>query len=203
MPTPQSFQALAETLKIAAAALREARVEFMLGGSVAAWARGGPCPDSDLDLAIRPQDADAALGALAAAGMRPERPPEEWLFKAWRDDVMVDLIFHPSGLAMDDQIFARADVLPVLAVAMPVMALEDVLIAKLHSLDEHALDYSSLLAIARAVREQIDWSALRARAQTPYAKAFFTLVQELGIAPAGTQAAEPERDRVRVMTQSG
>lgn len=175
----------------------------MLGGSLAAWARGGPWPDNDLDLMVRPRDAEAGLRALAEAGMRPERPPEEWLFKAWRDEMMIDLIFYPSGLEMNDEIFARADTLPVLAVAMPVMALEDVLTAKLHALAEHALDYASLLGIARAVRKQIDWSELRARAQTPYAKAFFTLVQELGVAPAAEkQATEPERDRVRVMTQT-
>ncbi len=202
MSESRSRHPLTDALKNAAAALREAGVEFMLGGSLAAWARGGPWPDNDLDLIVRPRDAEAALAALAAAGMRTERPPEEWLFKAWRDELMVDLIFHPSGLEMTDELFARADTMPVLAVEMPVMALEDVLVAKLHALGEHELDYCSLLGIARALREQIDWPRLRARASTPYAKAFFALVQELGVAPAAKpQAAEPERDRVRVMTQ--
>ena len=39
--------------------------------------------------------------------MRPERPPEEWLFKAWNNDVMIDLIFHPAGLDMTDEVFER------------------------------------------------------------------------------------------------
>jgi len=77
-----SFNALIDTMKIAVAALREAHVPFLLGGSVAAWARGGPEPDSDLDLMVPPAAAEAALEALAAAGLRPERPPEEWLYKA-------------------------------------------------------------------------------------------------------------------------
>src|SRR5215471_15195477 len=72
----------------AAAALREAEVPFMLGGGLAAWARGGPRTDNDVDLFIREQDAERALAALAAVGMRPERPPEEWLLKANEGDVV-------------------------------------------------------------------------------------------------------------------
>jgi hypothetical protein len=34
------------------------------------------------------------------------------------------------------------------------------------------------------VREQIDWAEVRARTESsPMAKAFFTLVEELGVAP--------------------
>ena len=59
---------------------------------------------------------------------------------------------------------------------------EDVLVTKLLALREHELDYDRLLEIARAVREQIDWDDVRLRtAHSPYAKAFFTLVDELGV----------------------
>ena len=69
------------------------------------------------------------------------------------------------------------------------MALEDVLTTKLLSLDEHQLDLSWLLQISRAVREQVDWEALRARTDgSPYAAAFFTLVERLGIVAADRDA---------------
>jgi predicted nucleotidyltransferase len=115
--------------------------------------------------------------------MRTERPPEEWLLKAYDGDVLIDLIHHPRGLSVDDAIFDRAEEMAVLAVTVPVMALEDVLVAKLLALDEQReLDYTSLLAIARSLREQIDWDAVRERtSHSPYAKAFFTLVEELGL----------------------
>jgi hypothetical protein len=62
------------------------------------------------------------------------------------------------------------------------MALEDVMVTKLLALDEQALDYRPLLAIARSLREQIDWEDLRRRTEeSPFARAFFTLVEELGI----------------------
>jgi hypothetical protein len=199
-----AFNALIDTMKITVATLREADVRFMLGGSMAAWARGGPEPDNDLDLMVSPDHAEAALEALAGAGMRVERPPEEWLYKAWHGEVLIDLIFRPSGLELTDEVFARGEAISVMALTTPVMALEDALVTMLYALDEHALDYSRLLAITRALREQIDWPSLRRRAGgSPYAKAFMTLVEELGIAsPAARPVERPAAEahsRVRVV----
>ena len=95
----QPFSDLEDALKKSAAALREADVPFLLGGSLASWARGGPETRHDLDLVIKPEDVERALAALEEAGMRPEDPPEEWLVKAWDGDTLVDLIFRPKGIA--------------------------------------------------------------------------------------------------------
>jgi hypothetical protein len=82
-----------------------------------------------------------------------------------------------------------------MAIATPVMALEDVLVTMLYAIDEHALDYSRLLSITRALREQIDWPVLRRRAGgSPFAKAFLTLVDELGVAPAPTRPRPEARE---------
>jgi hypothetical protein len=102
------FDELLETLKKAAAALRDAEVPFLLGGGLAAWARGGPESDHDLDLMIKPEDAERAAKALAEAGFRIEEPPEEWLYKAWDGDALVDVIFEPSGGPVDDGMLERA-----------------------------------------------------------------------------------------------
>jgi hypothetical protein len=176
--------ALGEALRVASATLRDAGIPFLLAGSLAAWARGGPEPWNDLDLMVRPRDAERALEALAKAGMRTERPPEEWLFKAWYGDVMIDVIFEPAGLELTDEVLERGETMPVLAVATPVMALEDILATKLNAMNDHNVDYAACLAIARALREQIDWDRLRAQTDaSPFARAFLTLVEELGIAP--------------------
>jgi Uncharacterised nucleotidyltransferase len=176
---------IVDTLKRSVAALRDAEVPYLLGGSLACWARGGPRPENDLDLMVRPEDAKRAQDALVAAGMRAEDPPEEWLLKAWDGDVLVDLIFGPTGVPLDEETFARGDDIAVMSVTTRVMALNDVLVSKLLALDEHCLDYEDLLRIARALREQVDWDELRERtAASPFAKAFFTMVEELGVAPA-------------------
>lgn len=186
------FGPISETLRGAAATLREAGIPFLLGGSLAFWARGGKETVHDLDLVVRPADADAALDALSAAGMRPERPPEGWLYKAWDGDVLVDLIFAPSGLEIDDAVLERGEELEVAAVQMRVMALEDALLTKLCALGEHALDYEPLLQTARSLREQVDWDELRRRTgSSPYARAFFTLVEGLGIVEPSTSDTGP------------
>ena len=200
MRRSEEFKQLIDTLKVAVATLRDRGVPFVLGGSLAAWARGGPEPQNDLDVMLKPADADAALEALADAGMRVERPPEEWLYKAWRDQVMIDVIFKPAGIEMTDEVLERADTISVGAVATPVMALEDVVATMLCAIDEHTLDYSRLVAIARALREQVDWPQLEARtAHSPYAQAFFTLVRGLGIAPPHGGAQRGGSSRVRVL----
>lgn len=187
----QPFGTIKDSLKGVAAALRNADVPFLLGGGLAAWAWGGPGTGHDLDVMVRPQDAERALKALEDAGMRPERPPEGWLFKAWDGEVLVDIIFRPVGREVDDGMFERAHELEVNAVPMKVMALEDILVTKLLALDEHSLDYERHLEFARALRERIDWDDVRARtSESPYAKAFFTLVEELGIVDEKHLAAE-------------
>ena len=181
-----------DTLKKCAAALRDAGIPYMLGGGVAAWARGGPESVHDVDLMIKPEDADRALDTLASAGLRPERPPEEWLVKAWDEHVLVDLIFQPRGMEIDDNALERAELINVKSQEMPVMALEDVISTKLLALNERWLDYDQLLHIARACREQINWDEVRTRtSESPFARAFFEIVDGLGI--TGETAAAPPR----------
>jgi Uncharacterised nucleotidyltransferase len=178
------FDEMLPSLKKATAALSRADVPHVLAGGVASWARGGPESDHDLDFLVKPEDAERALTALAEEGMRPERPPEQWLYKAYDGDVMIDLIFDPSGLDVDDELIRRSDELEVFAVRMRVMRPEDILVTKLAAMTEHTLNFESCLEIARALREQIDWEDVRARtADSPFAKAFLTLAKELEIAP--------------------
>jgi predicted nucleotidyltransferase len=180
--TDASFEELLESLKRVSAALRGADVPFVLGGGVAIWARGGPETEHDLDLFLKPEDAERALQVLADAGLRPEKPPENWLYKAWDGEVMVDLIFNPTGVTVDDEFIEGAPDTEVHAVRMRVLRPEDVLVTKLLAMREHEVDYESVLEIARAVREQIDWDEVRRRTEgSPYAKAFLTLVEELEV----------------------
>lgn len=193
--------AITATLKRASAALREAEVPFALAGSVAAWARGGPAPCNDLDLAVPQQHAERALQALVATGMRPERPPEGWLLKAWDDGVMVDLIWDFAALEDTETVLARAETLSVQAIRMPVLSLDDVIVSKLSAFDEHSLDFAPMLAIARALREQVDWAEVRARtAGSPYARGFLALLEALGVLSPALSASARE-PRIRVVPQ--
>lgn len=132
-----------------------------------------------------PADAPRALDALAQAGMRVEHPPEEWLAKAWDGEVMVDIIFRLLGLGdVTAEMIDAAEQMQVLAIRMPVMATEDILVAKLLSISEQNLDYGPPLEMGRSLREQIDWEDVLSRtASSPYARAFFALLGELEVLP--------------------
>jgi hypothetical protein len=176
---------LIASLKRAVAALDERGVPYLLGGGLGCWARGGPPSSNDIDLMVKREDAERAQAALAEAGMRPETPPEQWLLKAWDGDILVDLIFEPSGMRIDDEVLARGEELSVMAMQTRVMDLDDILITKLMALDEHTADYRDMLLITRSLREQIDWARLREEtASSPFAAAFFALADGLGICPA-------------------
>ena len=192
------MEELLPTLKKAAAGLERNRVPYMLGGSLACWARGGPAVAADLDFMVKQEDAERALAALVGIGMREERPPEQWLLKAWDGDHMVDIIFEAAGLPITDEVFARADRLSVEAMSIPVMALEDVMTTKLRAMNERSLDYEQPVQIARSLREQVHWDEVRSRtADSPYAAAFFALIERLGIIPHVTEAPA-SKPRIRV-----
>ncbi len=175
---------LTASLKRAVAALEEQGVPYLLGGGLGCWARGGPPSSNDIDLMVKPEDAERAQAALAEAGMRPETPPEQWLRKAWDGEILVDLIYEPSGMRIDDEAIARGEDLSVEAMQVRVMDLDDILTTKLLALDEHSADYRDLILITRSLREQVDWAKLRERtAHSPFAAAFFTLAGGLGINP--------------------
>jgi hypothetical protein len=118
-----------------------------------------------------------------AAGWKTERPPEGWLYKTWHENgALVDLIFDPASGPITQEIINRAHEDEVMALRAKVATLEDVLVSKLLAIKEQELNFSSVLEWSRALREQIDWREVRERTQdSPFAKAFFVLIEELGI----------------------
>ncbi|HEY8409433.1 MAG TPA: nucleotidyltransferase [Gaiellaceae bacterium] len=182
MPEP-SFPELIEAMKAAAGILNDSEIEFVLGGGLSAWARGGPRSEHDVDFLIKPEDAERALEVFDAAGWKTERPPEGWLYKTWHENgALVDLIFDPASGPITQEIINRAHEDEVMALRAKVATLEDVLVSKLLAIKEQELNFSSVLEWSRALREQIDWREVRERTQeSPFAKAFFVLIEELGI----------------------
>jgi hypothetical protein len=135
--------------------------------------RGGLQTRHDLDLIIKSAEAERALDALQEAGMRPERPPEKCLLNAWNGDTLVDLIYCPKGLPVDDELIGRGEELSVLGMDIRVKALEDVTATKLLALAEHSLRYEALLQIARGLEIVPDAGAAertqpRVRVVTPH-----------------------------------
>lgn len=176
---------LRDAVRLSAVALRDASIPFALCGGYAAFARGGPEPHHDVDFVIRPEDADLAREALAGAGLQVREPAEDWLFKAFHHEALVDVIHVLGGEPVGDSLLGRADELEVLAVRMPVLAATDVIASKVVALSEHDCNFSALLPIVRALREQVDWAYVRSRSKgNHYAEAFLFLTDRLGVTTA-------------------
>jgi hypothetical protein len=173
---------LRAALKLAASALKEHGPPFALGGSYGLWVHGAPEPVHDVDLLVAERDIEAAASTLQAAGFTIERTPEDWLLKACRGAVVVDVLHRVNGAPVSPAQLAGAVEHDVLAIRMPVLPAQQIVLAKLRSLAEHYCDFGALLPAVRAVREQLDWPALRDEtADNDFAVAFLVLTDRLGI----------------------
>jgi hypothetical protein len=178
-------------LKQSAAALKRDRVPFALGGSYALWAYGGPEPEHDVDLVVPESAVTAAKDSLTAAGLEVEQPPEDWLFKAYLDAELVDVLFRLSGVEVNQDLIENAAEMELLGLRIPVLPPTPIMIAKLRSLSEHYCDFGALLPVFRAVREQLDWPTIAAASEGyPFAEAFLFLLDRLGILDAAAPAAD-------------
>lgn len=170
------------SLKRAAAALRDAGVEYALAGGFAAYAHGAAVSTHDVDFVVRQRDVGDALEALAGAGMGHLDSPENWLAKVCDGEHLVDLIHTPSGRPVDTGLLARATEMAVGAVYMPVLPATDLVIMRVLAFSETACDFSGFLHVSRALREQVDWPYVaRETAGSPYAQAFLVLLSRLGV----------------------
>lgn len=178
-------------LKRSASALKADGIPFALGGGYALWVHGGPEPSHDVDLVVAESDVEMAANSMAAAGLRIERPPEDWLFKAYlNDDIgeageeppLVDVLHRLAGIPVTKALLDTSEEYEVLGIRIPVLPPTPIMIAKLQSFSEHYCDFEQPLLVVRAVREQLDWAEIRkASRDHPFAEAFLFLIERLGI----------------------
>ena len=181
-PAPDSEPDLREALKRVAVALKKAEVPFALTGGYAVWARGGPESVHDVDFLIAAEDVEHVVQSLSEQGLEVVRPPEDWLVKVFTDGAMVDLIHRHSGEPAPRSVVEDADMLEVISVQMPVLSATEVLVQKLLALDEHYCDFGPMLAVVRALREQVDFDRVRKEtAESPFAAAVLFLLERLDI----------------------
>ena len=181
-------RALREALKTVAVALKESDIPFALTGGYAIWARGGPEPDHDVDFVVAQDDAAKAFELLEQRDLKVVHPPEDWLFKVYVEEAMVDVLFQANGVPMTREVLAEVEQIEVESVLMPVLSATVLMGHRLNALEEHACDFGRQLPVARAVREQVDWDEVRVvTADNPYAVSFLFLLESLGVIdPAGT-----------------
>lgn len=176
-------QAILEAAKQVGSVLKRGGHLFALAGSVAVHAHGGSGNlQHDVDFCVRPEDAESVAATLREAGLTVYTPPEDWLIKATCFGQDVDLIFELAHRPVSTEMLRRARELPVESVRMPVLAPTDLLTGLLAAFSEHHCDFGSVLPIARALREKVDWEQVRRDCgDQPMPAAFFFLLERLNV----------------------
>jgi hypothetical protein len=192
---PSERDEIRDLLKRTAVALKQGDVPFALCGGYAAWMRGAPEPDHDADFLVTEAESERAAKVLADAGLEVQQPAEDWLVKVVSGGSFVDVLWRTCGHPVESDLIERSEPLRVLSVEMPVLRATDILVTKLMALDEHYCDFSRMLPVARALREQVDWAEVtRAVADNDFAVVFLELLDRLGVvpkAPDGGRRGDP------------
>src|SRR5207237_5366741 len=101
--------AFASVLREAVEAVEQAGYRFLVLGGLASSLVGRPRWTHDIDLLVRPDDARDALAVLRTAGFSTEETDPVWIYKAFKRDVMVDIIFMVmGGIYLDDEMLSRS-----------------------------------------------------------------------------------------------
>ncbi|MES4890030.1 nucleotidyltransferase family protein [Streptomyces sp. NPDC096012] len=176
-------QAILEATKEIGALLKRAGHPFALAGSVAVYAHGGSrYLQHDADFCVLREDAEAVAGSLREAGFAVRTPPEDWLLKTTCHGQNIDIIFDLAHEPVTKDMIDRAQFLPVDSVLMPVLSPTDLIRSLISAFSEHYCDFGSVLPVARAVREKVDWDAVRAACgDQPMPAAFLFLLERLNV----------------------
>jgi predicted nucleotidyltransferase len=169
----------ARVLGEATTTLDRSGIPYVVFGSIALKALGRPrpgVPDEDIDLMIRPPDANPALRALEDEGFAVEETDPSWLNKATRGGVTVDLIFRTAGeMHLDDQMLSRAVPHDVDGTTVRLIPAEDLAVMKAVLYEEHR-PFEWFDALALISRPDLDWDYLVRRAVRHGAQRVLSLV---------------------------
>ncbi|MEW6055059.1 MAG: nucleotidyltransferase [Bdellovibrionota bacterium] len=153
------------TLFAALDSLEERKIGYALIGGVASSGLGRPRSTHDIDIFVRPEDAGAALEALEKKGFRTEKTDFNWLFKGFREEILVDIIFRSRGdIYFDTEMHQRARPVEYHGREVRTVSPEDLIIIKCAVHDEigphHWHDALAILSHAT-----LDWDYLLKRAR--------------------------------------
>jgi hypothetical protein len=144
-------------------ALARAGVPHLVGGGFAFMHYTGVYRNTkDLDLFVRPRDAERAVAAVSAAGYRSEIVAPHWLGKAHCGDAFIDFIFSSgNGVCLvDDEWFAHAEVARVLDMPVLLNPVEEMIWSKAFVLERERYDGADIGHLLCARGEELDWGRL-------------------------------------------
>jgi predicted nucleotidyltransferase len=158
-------EAFNNALFLALDAIEERHIPYGLIGGVAASGLGRPRSTHDIDIFIRPEDAEVTIDSLLNRGFETERTDPRWLFKAWKNQILVDIIFKSQGdIYFDQEMQTRTQPLQYHGRKISVVSPEDLIIIKcaVHSEIGPHHWHDALAVLSHA---ELDWTYLIKRAR--------------------------------------
>lgn len=153
-----------EVLAEAVAIVESEGVPYLMIGGIASSTWGEPKPIRDIDLFVSESDARRTLDAFARAGFHTEEADPEWLLKAVKHDVLVDVIYNVNKeVCIDDEMLERGVRREIEGTKLRVIAPEDLVVAlAISNKDDTDYWYDALSVLERA--RELDWDYLLRRA---------------------------------------
>jgi len=162
---PELADRFNRTLAATVEAMEESGLRYAFIGGIASGGLGRPRSTHDIDLFVVPEEAELALRALAKKGFRTEKTDPSWLYKGFKDGILVDIIFKSKGeIYFDNEMYRRTIIAEFHGKKLRLVAPEDLLIIKAAAHSEltpnHWHDATALLSHAT-----LDWQYLLKRAR--------------------------------------
>jgi predicted nucleotidyltransferase len=152
-------------LKEAVRTVEESGYDFLVLGGLASSLVGRPRWTHDIDFLVRSDDARSVLSSLARAGFDTEETDPVWIFKAFKREVMVDIIFMiTGGIYLDAEMKRRAMQREYEGLSIRIPSAEDQVVIKalVHREETSRHWFDALAILARA---DLDWDYLLHRAR--------------------------------------
>jgi hypothetical protein len=153
-------EAFVRVLREAVETVDRAGYPFLVLGGLASSLVGRPRWTHDIDFLVRPGDARDVLEAFRGAGFTTEETDPVWIYKAFKDDVMVDVIFMVmGGIYLDDEMRTHSIERDYDGLRLRIPSPEDQIVIKaiVHREETSRHWFDSLAILGRA---QLDWNYL-------------------------------------------
>ncbi len=159
------LQSLEKILFEAIDIVEDSGIPYALIGGVAVKSMGRPRVTHDIDLFVKPDDANRVLEVLEAKGFTSQKRDPYWLFKAWKGNILVDVIFKSSGdIYFDEEVQSHVRRMPMLGKYVNAISPEDFLVIKAAAHQENnPHHWHDALAVLK--QGNLDWDYLLKRAK--------------------------------------
>ena len=161
-----------EILNETVLALDQSEVPYALMGGIAVTALGCHRFTHDIDVFVQHEDAETALITLQEKGFKTEKTDLSWLFKGFKKNVMVDLIFKSVGtIHLEKEMLERSRIVEFHNCKIRILGPEDLFVIKALVFNEHSLNFdekclrhlSDLLCLIQKC--ELDWDYILKRAR--------------------------------------